>query len=287
MSYPEFEEGLKKTFSPGAIFAVAVAAAASAVLEGPLRQFVFGNLPAEGAARPFPVDAMGLRGWLRLALLGSFFLALALLFNSLEESVSAAAVQSAMSIVLVGVPSAIVTWYWCAFLQSGEAGQGLALKSWRGTMAAGTALYHPLGMALSLVIGLLCLNDALGAPGQDTLESLLGAAVFLIGAPLAGLMPAGLLSAMTLGLPAWAGARILAGRTGWPAMLLLAAVLGACLALPTLCIVPFLPAETWGETLRLLVPYQLFIAVGWVVGLVATGFPGLVRKARAPAAAVS
>ena len=72
-TFPEFLEGLESTFSPGMIFGVAVAAAASTILEGPMHEFVMGHhseAAGEEKMPAFSFDSMTLRGWLRLALLG-------------------------------------------------------------------------------------------------------------------------------------------------------------------------------------------------------------------------
>ena len=276
-TFPEFLEGLESTFSPGMIFGVAVAAAASTILEGPMHEFVMGHhseAAGEEKMPAFSFDSMTLRGWLRLALLGGFFLALALLFNSLEESVSAASNTAAVTILVVGYTPGVVSYYWSAALQQGLDAPGLRNKSTYSSWVAGNALYYPWGALLVLSVGLLFLLPAVQTGTSSDPKSIL---VFVIIAPFLGLLPAMLLSALTMVLPALAGGWVIERLTGWKAMAGLVVALGLANLVPGI-LISFVLMAAHVEGDPTLLPYLMIGAAGWVFGLVASGFPQLVQK---------
>lgn len=274
-----FESGLRRTFSPGSIFAVAVVAIASAILEGPMRDFVFRQGAAEKPVSGLSFDDMTLRSWIRLALVGAFFLALALLFNSLEESVSQASFDAAMIIVFAGLPPAIVSYYWSAALQTQPTGTAVRKAATRASFDAGTALYYPYGIVLTAVFGLLMLRGA--GLAQST-----GLYLMVVLSPLLGVFPAMAMSWLLFALPAMTGAWVLERFSGWASMAVLAIALAVVSYVPlvALILVFYLlgdPPE------RFPVLYLAFGAAGWVVGLLAAGFPQLVQRARQQGAPVT
>lgn len=278
VTLPEFHGALLSGFSGPTLFSVAVATVASTVLIGPVQAYVTSGSSgtdeaAEAAASLgwFDFDNMTARSGLRVAMIAALFLAVSLLFSCLEEAVEKASFNAAATIVLASLAPGVVSWYWSAALQTDTPASEIAQVASRAATSCGAVIYYPWGvMAVITLIGLSGREDA-------------GAAFVFVASPLLGMLLALILASVVFGLPAWIGGSVLSRFGGWTAMAMLAvALVVVTLAIDMLIalglwILTLPDAFDWGFFSEQTI-YTTFGMIGWVLGLVAGGFPQLVSR---------
>lgn len=275
VTLPEFSAALGASISPSSLLSAAVVALVSLVLVGPVQDFVFERpvAAADGKAAPpteivaLLTSGMSARSMLRLGLVGAALLVLELVFNSLDESIQASRANAPTMILLVGITPGVVSYYWAAALQSGRSLSGLTAPATVAATLFAATLFYVWSMAEWLAVPGLAYT-LLGVPQW--------AAVTLLAlAPLGAILFAFVGNALAFGLPALVGGVVIERLRGGVGVGALLVVLALALAAPPTV---FLLAVRAGASMYL--DQYVFVAgqaVGWIVGLLASDFPGLVR----------
>ncbi|MEC9368214.1 MAG: hypothetical protein VX871_05915 [Pseudomonadota bacterium] len=252
----------------GAAFIVVVAT----VLIGPIQEFILDRSIGEDGGRK---DAfaesltrlLSRRSALRLLLV--FALALVLLemlSGNLQDSIAAGASQGTLTILLASITPAIVSYYWSAALQLGVPRHEISLVTSASSTTSCALASYVFGVGLCVSLGLQA-----GANPQD--KSILLVPL----APFAGIFVAALMGYMTAGIYARFGGWVLERMTGWPAMgaLGVALLAGAVVhyLFSSLLVFAITGQPYWDGYLHLTLG-----AVGWLVGLIASGFPRIVMN---------
>ena len=280
MAQGEFWQALGESLRPARVFSALLVVGVAVVLVGPVQDFVLGrSLAGEtgGHGEPFAALFAGrrpLRSALRLALV--FALALTLLeliSNSLDEAVAGSASLASFTIVVASIVPAIVTGYWCAALQARLPPRALMEEAASSSSAFFAVLNYVPAVAMVLVFGL---HELGRAAGQDQRAP----ALMVLFSPIVGLLVAGVLGFLAAGIYALLGGWTLGRWRGWPSMaLLLGALLVAALfnhvaAVPLAWLFADAPFD-WSGLTDLLAG-----ALGWWVGLLASGFPRIISAYR-------
>ena len=168
---------------------------------------------------------------------------------------------------------AIVTGYWCAALQARLPPRALMEEAASSSSAFFAVLNYVPAVAMVLVFGL---HELGRAAGQDQRAP----ALMVLFSPIVGLLVAGVLGFLAAGIYALLGGWTLGRWRGWPSMaLLLGALLVAALfnhvAAVTLAWLFADAPFDWSGLTDLLAG-----ALGWWVGLLASGFPRIISAYR-------
>lgn len=277
MAYGEFWEEMLASLRPARVLAAAVVVAVAVVLVGPMQEFVVGrSLAGAGAgAKEAPGESFAsffagkrsLRSALRLLLV--FALALTLLElinNSLDQAIVATGSRAAFTIVLASIAPAMVTAYWCVALQRGLPRKLIAKASmWASLVCFAVVLYVP-GFATAVIFAVESLSAA-----QPDAKAVFG----LVLSPLLGGLIAAFIGFLAAGVYALFGGFALARFQGWAGMAALLVALLAAAAVNLVGAVGYTAALT-GVTDWSICGDLAISAVGWWIGLLASGFPRIV-----------
>lgn len=279
MAYGEFWTALQESLQPMRVISALLVVAVAAVLVGPVQEFVLGrSLARAGEGESFATaltDRRSLRSALRLMLV--FALALTLLElvnNSLDQTIASTGSRASFTLVTASLVPALVTMGWCVALQRSLPRRRLLGASfWSATIAFAVIIYVP---CWAMNIGFALSDLKHGPPGSG------GKAVLaLVASPLSGAVVAIVLGVGAAGIYAGLGALALGYLRGWIAMaaLLAALLVAACVnqlgAVGYVYV--FAQVSDWSGFGDMLVS-----AVGWWVGLLASGFPRIVSGYAAP-----
>lgn len=287
--FPKFTDALHETFGARGLLAAVVLTMVSFVLVGPVHDFVLersvtsseGNRLAPHQALSTLCKELSWRSSLRLALVGLALLTMELAYDCLGQAIAAptsgatdtSAINATFTILLAGITPGVVSYYWSAALQLGGGAQMLRKKAVDAATACTSVLYFPFGIMIALLLAAASVN------AQADRETNYLPIILLFVSPLIGAGIAYVFAALTTGLPALAGARVLERMKGWPAMAWLLAAVAIATAIPTLLVLTiyqvFLDTSQWSMVIDTLVA-----ALGWMIGLLASGFPKLVTNAR-------
>lgn len=266
-----FWTSLKDSLTPERVMAAAVVVAFAVVLVGPIQDYVFDrslsrtrNSDSDAGFAEALLRDMSRRSALRLLLI--FALALVLLelvSDSLNQSVTAKSSHAPLTIMLSSITPGIVSYYWCAMLQLGIPRNELRLVGNSVSTLCCAIFSYFAGVGLCILFGLL---------GTDP-----KAALLVVASPLAGMFAAWLIGFFTAGVYAWLGGWVLQRMSGWQGMAALggALVLGAVVHNSFSSFVLFALTGEFDWTLYI---YSVVGALGWLVGLIASGFPKIVMS---------
>ncbi len=283
MAYGEFWAALQESLQPARVLSALLVVAVAVVLVGPVQEFVLGRSLARGASGEAPGESFAallagrrsLRSVLRLLLVFAFALILLeLVNNSLDQTIASAGSRASFTLVTASMVPALVTMGWCVALQRSLPRRRLLGASfWSATIAFAVIIYVP---CWAMNIGFALSDLKYGPPGSG------GKAVLaLVASPLSGAVVAIVLGVGAAGIYAGLGALALGYLRGWIAMaaLLTALLVAACVnqlgAVGYVYV--FAQVSDWSGFGDMLVS-----AVGWWVGLLASGFPRIVSGYAAP-----
>lgn len=280
MAYGEFWQELLSSLRPAKVLAAGLVVAVAVVLVGPVQEFVVGRSFVGAGARDAPGESFAsfftgkrsLRSVLRLFLI--FALALTLLElvnNSLDQAIVSAGSRASFTLIFASIAPAMVTGYWCVTLQRGLPRPLIAKTAmWASITCFAIVLYVP-GVGTAVLLAL----HEFTSPTADRKAALFG----LIFSPVLGGLLAAVLGFLAAGVYALLGGLALARLQGWGAMAALLAALLAAAAINQVGAVVYtwMLAEVadWSSFSDLLIS-----AVGWWVGLLASGFPRIVSGYR-------
>lgn len=300
-----FLEELGAAFGPSRIVFTLLITVVSVTLIGPVEDFIFDSRIAtrRAAATPAPAahaeeasrfeQLLGLaspRALGRFALVMAFMLMITVMHGAIEARVHDSKGEDITTMLVASVGPAIITYYWCAALQ-----HGVASVARRAGVAAALAGVLTLGIPGAMVT----IADAASlmmAPmswweGNHTVQAW---GMLLVGAPLD--LAIGLVS---FGVLAFGGGAVIdVARRRHLSPMVTVAVIGAALiglvALFQLIAVGVVAAlgEGVGAERYVAAKSELLGVAGWVVGLIVSGFPTVLRSgaqhargvAQAPAA---
>jgi hypothetical protein len=216
---------------------------------------------------------------LRLALVGLALLALEIAYNCLGKSIDAAGAATSetnspfaatFTILLSGLTPGIVSYYWSGALQLGGTREMLKRAAGASTLCM-TILFYVFGVLLCLMFAMMMLRNPTG--------NALPIVMMIVFSPAIGALISLLMALLTTWLPAFAGAFVLRHLSGWPAMAALYAAIAVTQVIPVsivlIVISIMLHTPTWDGFLESFVE-----SFGWIIGLIASGFPRLVTHAR-------
>ncbi|MGE3625810.1 MAG: hypothetical protein AB7G34_05480 [Hyphomicrobiales bacterium] len=272
-----FWSSLRDSLTPERVMGATIVVAFAVVLVGPIQDYVFDrslSRKREGDGAGFAeamLHSVSRRSALRLLLIFAFALVLLeLVSDSLNQSVTAKSSHAPLTILLAAVTPGIVSYYWCAILQLGIPRNELRQVA-GGTATACCAIFSYFSsVALCIALGLLSTDPK--------------AALLVVASPFAGLFAAALVGFMTAGVHAWLGAWVLERMSNWQAM----AGLGAALVLGSIVhssFSSFLLFALTGQFDWTTYIYSAVGALGWLTGLIASGFPRIVTNYPASAEA--
>ncbi|MGE0152161.1 MAG: hypothetical protein AB7R90_06045 [Reyranellaceae bacterium] len=277
MAYGEFWQEMLNSLRPAKVLAAGLVVAVAVVLVGPVQEFVIGRSLIGAGAREAPGESFAtfftgrrsLRSVLRLLLV--FALALTLLElinNSLDQAIVSAGSRASFTIILASIAPAMVTAYWCVALQRGLPKSRLAKASmWASITCFAIVLYVP-----SFAMAVLLAIHEMNSPKLDT-----KALFAVVASPLIGGFIAVAIGFMAAGVYALLGGFVLARLNGWLAMAALLVALLVAAAINQVGVVVYIlmltEAVDWSSFVDLLVS-----AVGWWIGLLASGFPRIVSS---------
>ena len=245
-----FGENFKPVQFVSALFVVAVAIA----LIGPLQEFARNRSWEQ--SQPSEIEdaiirAHDRRSVIRLALVFAFALILLELFNNaLDQAIQQDAEQSAFIILFGSLAPAVVSYYWCASLQSGANQKNVARISFRATQAWYIVTCYLPGVA----IGFLMVWNALPGMLEQRPATVVIGFIFI---PFLGALFAWLLGFFTAGIYALVGGRAWAAMERYP---WIASVGGGIIILT---VIHLIVQRFWTDWLALLL--GLIFALAYIV----------------------
>lgn len=288
ITYPEFWSALLEAVRPRGLLAAVVSTLVSVVLVGPVHDFVLARSLTDDEGERLPAHRVATAIWrelswrslLRLALVGVALLCLEIAYNCLGKSIDAAGAPSAaeasapfaatITILLSGLTPGVVSYYWSSALQLGGSREMMKRAIGAATLCM-TILFYVFGVLVCLMFAMLMLRNPTG--------NALPLVMLIVFSPALGGIIAVLFALLTTWLPAFAGAFVLRRLAGWPAMgaLYVAIAITSVVPISVALIVVSLMAHapTWTGFAENFVE-----SFGWIVGLIASGFPKLVTSAR-------
>jgi hypothetical protein len=223
------------------------------------------------------MQLMSPRAFGRFLLVLFFMLQLTVLHGTLEERVHEGDATASLQILLAALPAGVITYYWCAALQAGDA--SVMRRSGAAATLAGTLL-----TGLPLFLGVTIFTGVKFAAAGAKLTALVPALLLLLALAIPGALVFGVLM---MGISAYAG--------GWmiDRSRRLSLAPAACVALigVGLCLASLVLIATAVLLMRMIhVPldaenqrnlaFTLVIQVGWTAGLLVAGFPDVLRAGR-------
>ena len=283
----DFWSAVTAALRPAGLLAAVVSTLVSVVLVGPVHDFVLARSVRDSEGERLPPhkvastiwQEMSLRSLVRLGLVGiglmSLEIAYACIGKSMEAQTSGPSsrqLTATFTILLAGLTPGIVSYYWSAALQLGGS-QAMFKRAINAATLCTTILFYVFGVYAALILALLFYAFA-GHNGTTV-------AFMLMLSPIIGFFISVAFAILMTWLPAWAGALVLRRMTGWRGMgALYVATAAAALipvALVAFSLAAFAHVMDWTEFVTSLVG-----SIGWIVGLIASGFPKLVSQARSP-----
>ena len=271
---PDFQHLLVKSLSLNHLVMAALVTVASLVLIGPVEEFIYGaGLPGEadaGGPGRFEklIQTMSWRTSARVILVILLVLLLNVAHSCIAEQLNNRDARTTFIIAITTVTPAVVTYFWCAALQTGQA--KLILRVALSAASAGMLLYLP-----KILWGLLA---SVGPSNGSRASIWLLVESFLVALPVGFLL---------VGLPALAGAIVLRADRNRPnasplrTIGLIAATLAALNTVMVLFLLRVL--KTLGLPLEefkvgeLVVP-GIASSFGWGGGLLVSGFPDILKR---------
>jgi hypothetical protein len=294
MTQPAFWDAVAKTLAPTRLIFTLLLTVVSITLIGPLEEYIFGRRLSR-ASHPIgeapPAAARGLfediwenfspRAVGRLLLVLLFSFQPALLDACVGETVSRGDINATFLILTSSIGPALITYYWSAALQRGA--PSIMSQAGRSSTVLSAVLWYPPSFALLLALGM----GLVASDPQNNGKFMI--IVFLAGIPFAygiALVWGFMLNGITAYGGGWVLDRIRAQReldTAKSVLMLFAvlAVINLLLFAVSLGMLTLIAGDAaklrladWGQTML-----GLLSTVGWITGLLVSGFPRILRGA--------
>ena len=299
MSEPDALHTFFDAFTPSRLFFTLLLTVMSIALVGPGEEFVLGagfrssnNHGEHGQTHSHFEEILQNLSWRaagRFALVFAPWLAINVMHKCMDESVNSGQIKTSLEILLASVGPGMVTYFWCAALQRGV--PAVAEASVGAATVAASLLFLPFAIFICLysleqtlsVFGNRIVSD-IGLVATTAIVVFAGAVLLILaylGAAIFGFLQYGLLAAI--------GGAVLdkekrSQRAPIQTIVRLILSIGAYQAvfvLALLGMLGFFGMSTGDESLLSILSFLLG-TVGWGFGLLVSGFPKIVERARSP-----
>jgi hypothetical protein len=295
MTQADFWHAVVKTLAPTRLIFTLLLTVVSITLIGPLEEYIFGRrvsrkgdaqrIEPHGAARGLFEDVwenFSPRALGRLMLVLLFSFQPALLDACVGETISRGDINATFLILTSAIGPALITYYWSAALQRGA--PSITRQAGRSSTVLSAILWYPPCFALLIALAFTLVQSDPQNNGKFMIIAFIAGIPFAYGIALAW-------GFVLNGMMAYAGGWVLDRVRAQREMDTVKAVamLGGVLALINMLLFALgmllatavtgawdsIGIADWGQTML-----GLLSTLGWIVGLVVSGFPGILHGAR-------